>query len=124
MIIATKRLLYSEQSWEDFFSKSTPADMDFVQHVLSSGMRLQSAKYVPTELKTLYSFDLKVEKVMDFLARALESTLITAGAKTRILPALSASAGVCRRKGSVRGLNPPSLHSCPFQGACEPDCPI
>ncbi|KAL8424983.1 hypothetical protein Efla_004460 [Eimeria flavescens] len=76
MIVATKRLLYPEATWDEFFERLTPADLDFAQQAASAGVRLESGKY-NLEKKTPR---ITADQIINGLAIALESTVILAGA--------------------------------------------
>lgn len=82
ILVATKRMLYSEESWEAFLNNTTPTELDFVQQSLSNGMQLDSTKFGVESGKALYSFDLSAEGLLELLVRSLESTVITAGAES------------------------------------------
>lgn len=84
LFIATKRRLYQEISWSEFFSKATFADMDYVQHSLAPGMRLGTEVYIDDTPKSLYSLDMSTDTITELLVRALESTLITSSAQARV----------------------------------------
>ncbi|CDI87506.1 hypothetical protein, conserved [Eimeria praecox] len=79
LLVATKRMLYSNKSWEEFFNNWTPTDLDYVQYHFSSGMRLEREKYIQEERKALYSLDFSADGFLELLVRSLESTVITAG---------------------------------------------
>ncbi|XP_026194080.1 uncharacterized protein LOC34622805 [Cyclospora cayetanensis] len=79
LMVATKRMLYREETWEYFFNTSTPVDWDFVQHTLSSDMRPDSSKFADFEHTGLYSIDLSAEAVLGLISRSLETTVIVAG---------------------------------------------
>lgn len=82
ILVATKRMLYGEESWEAFLNNTTPTELDFVQQSLSNGMQMDSTKFDVESGKALYSFDLSAEGLLELLVRSLESTVITAGAES------------------------------------------
>ncbi|CDJ46997.1 hypothetical protein, conserved [Eimeria brunetti] len=65
LLVATKRMLYSNSSWEEFFNDWSPTDLDYVQQNLLSGMHLEKAKYVDEERKALYSLDFSADGFLE-----------------------------------------------------------
>ncbi|KAL8432451.1 hypothetical protein ACSSS7_004632 [Eimeria intestinalis] len=76
LMVSTKRMLYPEKPWKEFFRLVSPVDLDYVQQRVSSGLQVESSKY--TVKKPLFP-ETKADKVVNALAMALESTLILAG---------------------------------------------
>ncbi|KAL8269892.1 hypothetical protein Esti_006177 [Eimeria stiedai] len=76
LMVSTKRMLYPEKSWKEFFRVVSPVDLDYVQQRVSSGLQVESSKYT---VKKPISPAMKADKIVNALAVALESTLIAAG---------------------------------------------
>ncbi|KAL8443082.1 hypothetical protein Emag_006109 [Eimeria magna] len=76
LMVSTKRMLYPEKTWKEFFRVVSPVDLDYVQQRVSSGLQVESSKYT---VKKPVSPDMKADQIVNALAMALESTLILAG---------------------------------------------
>lgn len=78
-MVATKRVLYREHAWEDYFNRVTPSDMDYVQHAVSSGVHVPNIADNEVTISSLPFLSMTMESFMLLLSASLETTVIVGG---------------------------------------------